>query len=298
MGDFMQGNADSAVSVPFSDDESVKDDGLLADDDSAVASESERATRKQKRQERIKRLLDEGKQATEKVKSLEEEHGRLRGELEGLKGYVSAQSRQQQQPSDGRDDYERALDAVYEKQSAAYNAAQAEIKSGAFTEERARYYERVAREVETEKSRIHTRRELSAREPAQRQEQAQQVWVQKYPDVYNNPRAFQYAQATFKRRQSLNENITNDTVDEIMGETMSVFKLGPKRQPSASDRARLSGMPSSGSGGGSGRDASSIQMTPDLKRMATAAYSDLPEADAIKKWVNGPGKRLRERKVI
>lgn len=296
---FMQGNADNAVSVPFSDDETVKDDGLLAEDDSAVASEAERITRKQKRQERIKRLLDEGKQASEEVRSLKEEQSRLRGELGELKGFVSAQSRQQQQPQDGKDDYDRALDMVYEKQSAAYNAAQAEIKAGTFTEERARYYERVAREVETDKSRIHTRRELSMREPAIRQEQAQQVWVQKYPDVYNNPRAFAYAQATFKRRQALNETITNDSVDEIMAETMNTFKLGPKRAPSASDKARMSGLPSSGSGGGSGNGGSSgITMTPQLTRMATAAYSDMSEADAIKKWVNGPGKRLRERKVI
>jgi hypothetical protein len=58
----------------------------------------------------------------------------------------------------------------------------------------------------------------------------------------------------------------------------------------------MSGMASSGGGGG-GRDTG-ITMTPEFKRMAIAAYSELPEAEAIKKWVNTTGKRLREKKII
>jgi hypothetical protein len=297
MGDFMQGDRDNAIAVPFSDDEKEPKEATdLLEDDSPSASPEERVSRRQKRQERITRLLNEGKQSAEEVRSLKAELAEVRQQQARLEGAVAAQGQARQQPDDGKDPFERELDAVYERQGQAYNAAQAEIKAGTFTEERGRFYERIAREIETQKTSIHTRRELAQREPIRRQEQAQQVWVQKYPEVYQNPKAFQYAKATFERRSALGEAVTNEVVDEIMHETMTSFRLGPKKAPSASEKARLSGLPSSGSGGG-GR-SEGVTMTPELKRMAHAAYSDLPEAEAVKRWVNGVGKRLREKKII
>jgi hypothetical protein len=297
MGDFMQGNSDSAVAVPFSDDDSGKETEELLEDDSPSASPEERITRATKRKERITRLLNDGKQAAAKAKALEEEQAALRAELQQLKGYVSAQpARQAAAPE--KDPYEAELDKVYEMQNDAYLSAQAEIKAGTFTAERQKHYEGVARRVESEKTRIHTERVMERRAGSMRAEQAQQVWVQKYPDVYNNPNAYQFAEATFRRRAAIGERITNETVDEIMTEAMTTFKLGPKRAPSASEKSRMSGMPSSGSGGGGSSRDSGVAMTPELRRMAIAAYSDLPEPEAIKKWVNSTGKRLREKKVI
>ncbi len=295
---FMMGDHDKSVAVPFSDDEAANDTKPeeLLDDDSPSASPEERITRKQKRQERIKRLLDEGKQNKEEVERLKAESAATRGELERLKGYVAAQP-QRQQNDNGKDPYEQRLDQVYEKQSEAYNAAQAEIKAGSFTPERQKYYERVAREIESAKTNIHTERLIEQRTAASRTEQAQQVWVQKYPEVYNNPRAFQYAQASWQRKLALGEQPSNDTVDEIMNETMTTFRLGKKAAPSASERSRMSGIPSAGSGGGGGKGG--IVMTdPKLRRMAIAAYSHLPEEEAIKAWVNKTGKRLREKKIL
>lgn len=302
-GDFMQGNADNAISVPFSDDESeLKPEQLTEDeDDKPSASPEERITRKAKRQERIKRLLDEGKKNGEEVKTLKGELEALKAETLRLQGFVAAQAQRPPEKTDGKDEYDRELDAIYEKQANAYNAAQAEIKAGTFDEKRSKYYEQVAREIETAKTRVHTRRELAQQEPARRAEQGQQRWVNQYPDVYRDPQAYQYAEATFRRKQALlpqGSPVTEDMVHEVMRETMTTFKLGPKQAPSASEKSRLSGLPSSGSGGGSRSDGAGIQMTPELRRMAIAAYGDLPEAEAIKKWANGPGKRLRERKVL
>lgn len=59
----------------------------------------------------------------------------------------------------------------------------------------------------------------------------------------------------------------------------------------------MSGIPSSGNGGGNSGPPG-IKLTPELKRIAIAAYSELPEDEAIKKWVNTTGKRLREKKVL
>lgn len=298
MGDFMMGNSDSAVAVPFSDDETaVKDTDELLEDDSPSASPEERISRATKRKERITRLLQDGKQAAAEAKALREEQAALRAELQQLKGFVAAQPTQRAPATPEKDPYEAELDKIYERQNEAYLAAQAEIKAGNFDAKRQQHYEAIARSIESEKTRIHTERVVERRAQSMRAEQAQQVWVQKYPDVYNDPKAYQFAEATFRRRQAVGERITNETVDEIMNEAMTTFKLGPKRAPSASEKSRMSGMPSSGSGGGGARDTG-VTMTPELRRMAVAAYSDLPEPEAIKKWVNSTGKRLREKKVI
>lgn len=296
--DYMQGDKDNSVAVPFSDDEAANNQGAdLDDDDSPTASPEERLTRKQKRQERLNGLLREGKQSKEELAALRDKQSKLETELAQLRGYVAAQPTQRAANDDGKNPYERRLDAVYAKQSEAYNSAQAHIKAGTFTDELQRHYEQIAREIESEKTRIHTEEVVDRKAQSMRGEQAQQVWVQKYPDVYNNPNAFNYAKARFQQRQALGEQTSNEMVDEIMNETLTTFKLGKvKSAPSANDRARMSGLPSSGSGGG-GR-SSGVVMNPTFKRMAYAAYPDLSEAEAEKKWVNSTGKRLRDKKVI
>lgn len=296
---FLQGDHNNATAVPFSDDEAAKpaNDSELLEEDSPTDTPEVRAQRRERRQERLSGLLRDGKQSKEELASLRAEAQKTREELAALRGYVAAQPTQRPSNDTGRDLYELQLDAVYARQSEAYNAAQAEIKAGTFTAERQQHYERIAREVESAKTRIHTERVVDSRVPAARAESAQQVWVQKYPEVYQNPKAFQYAQATWQRRQALGDAGTNDLVDEIMAETMAQFKLGKRPAPSQSERTRMSGVPSSGSGGGSAR-GTGIVMNPTFKRMAAAAYPEMSEADAEKKWVNGPGKKLRDKKVI
>lgn len=298
MSDYMQGDKDNAVAVPFSDDESeaAEKDDLFAED-APDATPEQRITRKRKQEDRVRRLLSEGKQSKEEAARLREEQTQLRNELAALRDRVMQPVQAPAPP--GKDRYEQALDAVYDKQTNAYTAAQAEIKAGTFNAERQKHYEKIAREVETEKSRIHTARELDARSYSTRAEQAQQKWVDKYPEVYGNPRAYQYAEAKFRQKQALLDPgapLTNEMVDEAMEEARTQFRLGKPKAPSASERSRMSGQGSSGGGGGS-REAG-IQMTPELRRMAIAAYSELPEAEALKKWANTTGKRLREKKIL
>ncbi len=294
---FLQGDHDNATAVPFSDDATDKDSAVEdLDEDSPNASPEERITRRQKRQARIQSLLTAGKQNGEKVKNLEGELGTLKTELATLRGYVAAQPQQRPANDDGKDPYQRRLDAVYDKQGEAYTAAQAEIAAGTFTPERQKHYEKIAREVESEKTRIHTEQVMDSRAHSQRAEQAQQVWVQKYPEVYSNRAAYEYAQGTWQRRKARGEAVTNQMVDEIMTETMNEFKLGKRPVSTATDRARMSGLPAAGGGGSS--KGSGVQLTPALRRMAIAAHSDLPEEEAVKKWVNSTGRRLRDKKVI
>lgn len=293
-GEYMQGDHDNAVAVPFTDDEAEKPEDL--DDDAPDVTPQERLTRRQKQRERITRLLNEGKQNASRVKELEERDAKRDRELAELRGMVAANNNalaRQAQPQ--TDPYEERLNAVYSRQGEAYNAAQAEIKAGTFSAERQKHWEQVARDIETEKSRIHTERALEQSRAQQRQDQARMVWEQKYPEVYRDPRAFQYAQATWQRRKALGEAESNDLADEVFRETMTQFKLGAKPAPSASDKARLSGLPSAGSGGG--KAAPVAESNPAFRRMAIAAYPDLSEAEAVKKWSNTTGKKLRDKKL-
>lgn len=279
--------------IPFSDDETVNDDQLIVEDDSPDASFAERAERKKKRSERIKKMLDEGTQSRERATRLEAELAGLKGEMERMKGALSVRQAPPQTP--GKDPYEARLDAVYAKQNEAYIAAQAEVKANTFTAERAKHYERIAREVETEKSAIHAERAIASTLPALRQDQVRTGWANRYPEVYNNPRAFQFAKATFERRTAMGDYPSNDLTEEVLKETMATFRLGKRAAPSASEKAALSGMPSSGGGGGG---SSGVHMTPELRSIAIAANPGMREEDAVKHWVNTVGKKMREKRML
>lgn len=286
-----------AIEVPFSDDETVKDDELILDDEAPSLSPQERLTRKAKKSERIKLILDEGKKSKEEVTKLRGELDQLKAAQAELRGYMQAQNHQKQASEQWKDPYQSRLELIRARQSEAYQAAQNEIKAGTFTAERVAHYEKISHEIEDEKGAVYTERALAQREPQQQQNHARQAWVSKYPEVYSNPNAYQYAESTFNRRKALGEQATHELVDEIMAETMNTFKLGPKRGPTSSEKARMSGIASSGSGGG-GSTSGGITMNKDLKKMATALYSNLSEDEAVKKWTNTVGKQLRKDKVL
>lgn len=297
MADYFQGDPDkNSVIVPFSDDETVRDDQLILDDDKPTDSFEERKTRKEKRQARLQGIIQQGKKNAEELEAERKSNTELRERLARLEGVVVAnQHRPPPPPADGKDEFERELDDIYQKQQNAYQAAQAEVKAGTFDAKRQAYYEGIARDIETRKTEVHTRRVLAQTEGSRQQNAAQQVWVQKYPEVYQNQRAFQYAQGKAQQRLALGDNITPAVVDEIMAETMTTFKIGARPAPTKNERAQLSGMPASGGGGG--RSDGGMTLTPAMRQMAIAAYDHLPEEEAIKAWTKKTGKRLREKKI-
>jgi hypothetical protein len=299
MADYMQGDPDrQSIVVPFSDDEAVREDELITDEDKPTDSFEERKTRKERRQARLQGIIQQGRKTAEELEAEKKSNAELRERLARLEGVVVATQQQPRQtaPADGKDEFERELDEIYALQQNAYQAAQAEVQAGKFDEKRQRYYEGIARDIEARKTTVHTRRVLAQTEGTRQQNQAQQVWVQKYPDVYRNQNAFQYAQGKAQQRLALGETITPQVVDEIMTETMTTFKLGAKPAPTQSERSKLSGI--SASGGGGGRSDAGVALTPAMRQMALAAYDHLPEAEAIKAWTNKTGKRLREKKVV
>lgn len=292
-GDYVS-TADAPVEVPFSDDETETPEEAIVD--SPNASPAERESAKEKRKARAAQRERERKAMEAEIQELKERDAKRDREVAELRGFVAGQSRQAP-AAGGKDPYEARLEAIRQRQRTEWANYQKELNAGTIDDERTKYYEQVSHEIETEKANTLVEKALASKMPLIRQEQAQQVWKQKYQDVYDDPRAYQYANATYERRKAVGEPVTNDLIDEVMTEARTVFKLGKKAPPSASEKARMSGMPSSGSGGG-GAPSGGVQMTKDLRRMATALYSDLPEEEAVKKWANGPGKTLRAQKVL
>jgi hypothetical protein len=300
MSDNYVSSNDKPVEVPFSDDETVRDDELITDDPSLqLTNPVEYKARQAKKNERVAARERERKEMEKRLAEFEERDRKREAELRELRGFVAGASQSRQAPP-GKDPYEERLDAVYARQKEAFETAQAEIKAGTYDKTRAAHYERVAREVESEKQRINAEMVLSQREPIQTQQQARNQWMNKYPEVYRDQRAYEYAEGLFKQKKAMLEpgqSPTVEMVDEAMQATMATFKLGPRKAATASERERMSGIPSSGSGGGTSAP-SGIAMTKDLRKMATALYSDMPEEEAIKKWVNGPGRELKKQKVL
>lgn len=300
--EYMQGNADNAISVPFSDDRAEAtpresndaEDAELFDEDDPAEAPEKRKERKQRRQERLQGMLQNGRQATARVRELEERDRQRERELAELRGMVTVTAQRQQQQQPGVDPWRARLDDINQRQADAYSAAQAEMKAGTMTPERQRYYERQATAFEEEKGTLFAEKVLAQRAPAQAADQARQVWVNKYPEVYGNPEAYQFAEGTFARKKALlkrGEQVTNELVDEVMRETMATFKLGAKPPPTRNERDRLSGIASGGGGGGS----ANIQLTPEMRRMAIAAYDHLPEDQAIKAWTAKTGRKMASR---
>jgi hypothetical protein len=289
------------IITPFSDDEAVRDDELIVEADKPGDSPEVKAARAQKRRERAQERERERKEQASELAQLKQEIATERAERARLQGFVAALP-QAQPENAGKDPYAAALDQVYEKQGEAYNAYQAELKAGTLNETRVKHYERISRDLEEQKGRIHARQVVDADVARQRQEAAQQPYVHKYPDVYNNPQAFEYAKGEFAKRNARSrvtgEQITNESVDEIMEETRTVFKLGKRPAPSRTERDRMSGI-SSASGGGSSQEAGrGIQKTKELQRMAESLYSDLTPEKAWQKWVDSAGRQLRKDKVL
>jgi len=305
MSGYMQGNQDGAVTVPFSDDDIEKKDDDLPEDPPAGASPQQLSEHKRKKGERTKRMLEEGKQALQKVKELEERDAARARELAELRGYVAAQAQQPRATREPAEDpYQAKLDDIASRRANAEAALRAELAAGKMDEKRAKYYEDLGNQLDAERIQTHVAREMAKTKAVEAvrkpQEEAQQYYRSKYPDVYRDQRAYAYAEAEWKKRtQALGQAASEELLDEVMNEARTHFKLGPKPQATATERARMSGIPSSGNGGGAPSSANGINFSnAKIRNMALAAYDHLPEAEALKAWTQKTGRRLREKKIL
>lgn len=127
--------------------------------------------------------------------------------------------------------------------------------------------------------------------PQRIQEEHSRKLAARYPDIYANRQAMQYAAGEFNKRLARGEPDNEETHDTAMEEARQVI-LGKRPKPDAIERQRSSGM---GAGLRQGQRAEApvrISMPPGsaMDKMARAAYPNEEPAVARQKWANKNGK--------
>lgn len=252
-------------------------------------------TRKEKKQER-KKLLDE-------LESTRQERAQLAERLARLEGQQSVllQQRGQVDQTD-EDPFDAELQQLQDEHAAAFQAYQS--KGANRTQADTDAYNRKAREIEKKKLVIGARMANAADgiRPVNPNEAIQAVLRAENPDIYDNAKAFAYAQNEFNRMRILGHPDTRETFNKAMNATREALNIAPPRgaPPSETRRRQFEGGPRGRSGGGDTEEkAGSITMTAPLRKIARAAYPGLPEVEAYKKWAKTAGpaylKAIREK---
>jgi len=153
-----------------------------------------------------------------------------------------------------------------------------------------------AQELEIRKLELAAERREVREAPNRRQRDLADSLARDNADVYQNPRALQYAAGRVNQLIAMGEKDSKELHDKVMAETRQVV-LGIKPKPDAIDRQRATGM-SAGPRALPTTTRSTISMPKGSHyyRMATALYPDLEPAQACQKWAQGPGKRLLQSK--
>lgn len=282
--------------IPFSDDEEarVAPEGE-EDPDEPGLTEDVRKTRRQKRGERIAAQLREGREAKEEAKELRERLARL----EGAHLQLSQQTQANRPPP--VDPYEQKLQELERERDRELAAADAEIKSGKYTQERADYYKRRGDEIDRERIRTIYQQENAAQAPriqaAVQTTVAANQWQMLYPDVHSNQRALAWAQSKHQMELAEGKAPSTELIHQVYKETQERFGMVKKAPPTKSERSKFSGSPSHGSSteAGPARSKDGIVMTRELSRLARARYPKMKPEEADKLWAQTTGKKMRER---
>jgi hypothetical protein len=117
----------------------------------------------------------------------------------------------------------------------------------------------------------------------------------RFPDVFGDSRAFQYAQGSYNQALARGVAPSRELEDASFQEAREVI-LGRRPPPDAAQRQRASGMGSSTRqvSGGAAKTTIDMPRGGALYRMAIAAYPDLEPAQACQKWAQTKGKRYQE----
>lgn len=270
--------------------ESAEDDEgdyeLQLDDDDE--DDDDRPARREKRSNRYREAIERAERAE---RMAEETNRRL----------LELATRQAPQPPpqevDIAEEIAKAHEPLYREHEQLYSDYQALAKSGRITPDDKRKYEQAVIRLNARKDLVTE--QVKDRYRAQPQQQsAQQIQMQllaeEYKDVVTNPRTFAAAQSYWHQRQFEGEQQSVQLMRESFDHARALASgRRPPSRPSQQVRSKFTGQGVGGGRGGNAEPAqTSIVMTPPLRRMARAAYPNLPEAEAYKKWARGPGKEF------
>ena len=285
---------------PESDEPAVVEVDLAEpepDDEIEVDEPEPRQTAQDKRRKRGSSY----REAQEKVAALEAENNRMKADYAAWQQNVQAQQvhqHTQHQVGQAEARYRDDLKTFYGALEGARRA------DGSLPPEQAQDFERRAMELKEREFQIMSAKYGAGQQQVNPQQIAAYVEGEqlktKYADVLANPAARSWGEGRLyqlaSERGITAQNVTKaqyyELLEEAAEETRHRFGLGSRRRapaPDAVTRARFSGVPSRSNGGGDGTIR--VSMGRDQKRMAHARYPELAEADAEKKWANGPGKR-------
>lgn len=118
------------------------------------------------------------------------------------------------------------------------------------------------------------------------------TYQQEFPEVMRDPKLAARAARRFDDLVDDGEPPDINTGRKAMAQVRDQFVPGRRPEPDQRLRQKLTGIgagPGSGPGGRGGKQT--IEMTPELRKMAVRAYKHLPPNQAIQKWANevGPG---------
>lgn len=115
----------------------------------------------------------------------------------------------------------------------------------------------------------------------------------RFPDVYGNPKAHQYAAALWNMETVRGAAEDDDLHERVMARTREEF-LGRRPAPSAASKNRASGMSAGARPAPGGKVEVKMPRGQEIDRMARAAYPNLEPAQARQKWANRNGAAYAE----
>lgn len=278
-----ESNEPIEVSIDEDDDE----------DDDPVDTGRRGPTRKEKKQNRYRQLMEERDADRARLQQLEQQNAQMQAYMQGLS---QRQAPQPQQPED--DPLEREYQSILRDQKLLLQEHAAYGQN--ITAEQQADMERRAAQLEKRKLEWggHMANRRAGIRPIPPEEAVKTQLMARFPDVMGNPQAQSYMVATFNRLRARGLPDSMETVEEAVAETRRDLRIGAAARapaPSPGMRTKLAGA-SRGSGGGGGGGESSITMTKEYRAMADALYANIKDPmERYKKWARGPGRKLVEK---
>jgi flagellar motility protein MotE (MotC chaperone) len=280
---------------PFEDDDDIEESKApeveVEDEDEEVTPEEPVAARPSRKERRAERgaVREENERLRAREAELDAENRRLHAE--------AAVARAMPQQHQGPDPLERDIEAVDQDIRQLHESAQANWNK--WTQAERDGAQRKLREFERKKAKVY--RDMDERETGPRQPQitpeqqaanaVRYMVRQKNPDVFNDKRAYAYADAEFKKRLALGQVETPELMQECIDEARDVVLRGSS-QRSNDVKHKFTGQ--RGGPGSGGSKSTVVKATQELKAIAKAAYPQLEPAQAMQKWANENGKRYNE----
>lgn len=254
-------------------------------DDDDEEGEGEKQSRTERRRNRFR-------EAQERAAQLEEENQRLRSYADNL-----ARERQQSQQVDqGPSEVDQKINGLRREKELLYQEFVA--KGQNLTPQELENYKRRNDQLEDAlyDARFEKRQAVEGPKLQAEAVRAAQAadFRRRYGDIYSHPesaRALQYAEGQFKARLAANPRVDQaKLLDEVMDESRRTILRTGRPAPSPAQQRRYSGEGAGPAVSQRSDGAVDVPMTKGFRKLATALYPNLPEAEAYKKWAAGPGK--------